>query len=325
MLTAYGLVGNRLAALPDLPADSRLARWIDLRTPTLEEEQAVEALVGVAIPTAEDRRPVEESARLYRDNGALVMTAVVITGVSEGRPIRSRVTFVLTATTLVSVRYIDPLPFRQFIDRAQHLPTDETAADTLLVGLLEAILERAADVLEQVAADLDDVSLRLFFKDEDTNRRRPSEEQMQALLRRLGRKRRIGTLLRESLLSFERLIPFLAEHTGPRLTTDCHTRLNLVLRDIRSLTTFEGQMSEEITYLHEATLGLITLAQNQIVKVFSIVAVLFLPPTLVGAIYGMNFDGMPELKWAWGYPFSLLLMLISALVPYWWLRRKGWL
>ncbi len=325
MLTAYGLIGNRLAALPDLPDDPRRARWIDLRTPTREEEQAVERLLGVAIPTAEDRRPVEESARLYRDRGALVMTAVVITGVSEGRPVRSPISFVLTPTSLVSVRYIDPLPFRQFITRLGHLPHEEAGAETLFTGLLEAILERAADVLERVAADLDEVSLRLFFKDEATPTRRQSDEKMQVLLRRLGRKRRIAALLRESLLSFERLIPFLAEHAGPHLSAACQARLTLLLRDIRSLTAFEAQLSGEITYLHEATLGLISLEQNQIVKVFSILAVLFLPPTLVGSIYGMNFDVMPELHWPWGYPFALGLMVLSALAPYFWLRRKGWL
>ena len=94
---------------------------------------------------------------------------------------------------------------------------------------------------------------------------------------------------------------------------------------MRSLTAYESQLSSEIGYLHEATLGLINLDQNRIIKVFSIAAVLFLPPTVVGTIYGMNFETMPELKWAFGYPFALCLMLISATLPYWWFKRRGWL
>ena len=322
MLTAYGIVDTRLTPLPALPAEAGAVRWIDLHNPTLDEEKAAEALLGIEIPTAEDRRPVEESARLYRENGALVMTAVIITGVAEGQPLRTQITFVITATTLVSVRRVDPLPFRTFVARVCMLPPEDSAPEALLVGLLEAILERAADVLERVAADLNEVSLRLFFKDTDHKK---SDEQMQALLRRLGRKRRISALLRESLFSFDRMVPFLIEQSGDALTADCRTRLSLLLRDIRSLTTFEAQLSSEVSYLHEATLGLITLEQNQIVKVFSILAVLFLPPTLVGSIYGMNFDFMPELHWRFGYLFSLGLMLASALVPFFWLRRRGWL
>jgi magnesium transporter len=322
MLTAYGIVDTRLTPLPALPAEAGAVRWIDLHNPTLDEEKAAEALLGIEIPTAEDRRPVEESARLYRENGALVMTAVIITGVAEGQPLRTQITFVMTATTLVSVRRVDPLPFRTFVARVCTLPPEDTIPEALLVGLLEAILERAADVLERVAADLNEVSLRLFFKDTDHKK---SDEQMQALLRRLGRKRRISALLRESLFSFDRMVPFLIEQSGDALTADCRTRLSLLLRDIRSLTTFEAQLSSEVSYLHEATLGLITLEQNQIVKVFSILAVLFLPPTLVGSIYGMNFDFMPELHWRFGYLFSLGLMLASALVPFFWLRRRGWL
>ncbi|MFY8106506.1 MAG: magnesium transporter CorA family protein [Elstera sp.] len=325
MLSAYGLADTRLIPLPTLPADARAVRWIDLHNPNPDEEKATEALLGIDIPTAEDRRPVEESARLYRDNGALVMTAVIITGVAEGQPLRTQITFVMTETTLVTVRRVDPLPFRTFVARVCTLPPEDITPEALLVGLLEAILERAADVLERVAADLNEVSLRLFFKDIDQKKPLKSEEQMQALLRRLGRKRRISALLRESLFSFDRLVPFLAEQSGADLTADCRTRLTLLLRDIRSLTAFEAQLSAEVSYLHEAIIGLITLEQNQIVKVFSILAVLFLPPTLVGSIYGMNFDFMPELQWRFGYLFSLALMLASALVPFFWLRRKGWI
>ncbi len=263
MLSAYGLAETRLIPLLTLPTDARAVRWIDLHNPTSEEERAAEALLGIEIPTAEDRRPIEESARLYREKNALVMTAVIITGVADGQPLRTQITFVLTPTMLVSVRSVDPLPFHTFIERVCQLPPEDITPEALLVGLLESILERAADVLERVAADLNEVSLRLFFKDEDQKRRAKSDDQMKALIRRLGRKRRIASLIRESLFSFDRLMPFLIEQSGADLSADCRTRLTLLLRDIRSLTTFESQLSSDVSYLHEATLGLITLEQTR--------------------------------------------------------------
>ncbi|NGX95527.1 MAG: magnesium transporter, partial [Candidatus Afipia apatlaquensis] len=132
-------------------------------------------------------------------------------------------------------------------------------------------------------------------------------------------------ILRESLISLSRLIPFARDGAETWLTNGGPARLKQLERDLRSLTAYEGQMSSEIIYLQDATLGLINLDQNRIIKVFSIAAVLFLPPTVVGTIYGMNFELMPELTWVFGYPFALAMMVLSATLPYYWFRRKGWL
>jgi magnesium transporter len=303
--------------------------WIDLLDPSRDDEQAVETLLGVAVPTREEMVEIEESARLYEERGALVMTAVVINGVAEGRPSRTQVTFVLTPTHLVSVRYADTVPFRTFQAKCQRQPEAHTSSDLILVSLLESIVERAADVLELVAADLNEVSIALFIEDETRphSRVKPklAEDHLQALVKRLGRKNMTVAILRESLLSLSRVVPFLRQSAGEWLANGGPVRLKQIDRDLRSLTAYEGQLSAEIVYLHDATLGLINLDQNRIIKVFSIAAVLFLPPTLVGTIYGMNFEAMPELKWASGYPFALGLMIASAVLPYHWFKRKGWL
>ena len=251
------------------------------------------------MPTREEMAEIEESARLYEEHGALVMTAIVINGVAEGRPSRAQVTFVLTKTHLVSVRYADPLPFRTFETKCQRQPEVLTSSDRILVTLLESIVERAADVLEMVAADLNEVSTRLFIEDWEPGRRKANrvENQLQVLIKRLGRKNMIVSILRESLLSLSRLTPYVRQGAAGWITNGIAARLKQLDRDLRSLATYEAQLSSEIVYLHEATLGLINLDQNRIIKVFSIAAVLFLPPTLVGTIYGMNFDLMPELKW----------------------------
>jgi magnesium transporter len=328
MMNFHGLRQGRLvrlaqegAALP-APAD---VLWIDLLDPTHEEEKAVEALLGLQVPTRQEMAEIEESARLYQEHDALVMTAVIINGVTEGRPSRTQVTFVLTKTHLVSVRYADPVAFRTFAAKRQ--PEAHTTSDSLLASLLESIVERAADVLEMVAADLNEVSTRLFIEDHGPKRRkaRRVEDELQVLIKRLGRKNMTVAILRESLLSLSRLVPYLRQGAEEWLTNGSPVRLKQVERDLRSLSAYEGQLSSEIVYLHEATLGLINLDQNRIIKVFSIAAVLFLPPTLVGTIYGMNFQDMPELRWDYGYAVALVLMVISAVLPYHWFKWRGWL
>ena len=330
MINFHGLRQGRLVRLAHevtmLPVPSDVL-WIDLCDPSHEEEKAVEALLGLQVPTRQEMAEIEESARLYQEHGALVMTAVIINGVAEGRPSRAQVTFVLTRTHLVSVRYADPVPFRTFAAKCQRQPEAHTTSDGILASLLESIVERAADVLEMVAADLNEVSTRLFIEDRGPKRRRAKrvEDELQVLIKRLGRKNMTVAILRESLLSLSRLIPYVRQGAEEWLTNGSPARLKQVERDLRSLSAYEGQLSSEIVYLHEATLGLINLDQNRIIKVFSIAAVLFLPPTLVGTIYGMNFEHMPELAWGYGYVFALMLMVLSAVLPYHWFKWRGWL
>ncbi|HEV7255197.1 MAG TPA: magnesium transporter CorA family protein [Mesorhizobium sp.] len=298
--------------------------WFDLFDPTPEEERAVEHLLGVAVPTRQEMAEIEESARLYTEAGALVMTAVVAQGVTEGRPRRAQVTFVLNAGHLVTVRYADPLPFRNFAAKCARQPERHRTAAAVLVSLLETIVERAADVLEGVAAELNEIAATLFLDDRERGPAK-AETVLRSIVRRLGRKNVTLAILRESLLSLSRLVPFLRQGAGGFLPDDDAVRLKAIDRDIRSLSAYEAQTEAQITYLHDATLGLINLDQNRIIKVFSIAAVLFLPPTLVGTVYGMNFEFMPELNWLFGYPFALLLMVVSALIPLWWFKRRGWL
>ncbi|BBK38065.1 magnesium/cobalt transporter [Allostella sp. ATCC 35155] len=298
--------------------------WIDLQNPTGEEERAVESLLGLQVPTRQEMSEIEESARLYREGGALVMTAAVVTGVAEKRPVRADITFLLTADHLVTVRYSDPLPFRTFAGRLAKHPEDNRTAPAILLSLLESLVERIADVLEIVASDLHGCSTAIFY-DDDEARADGERPDLRALIRQLGRRNRLLAILRESLLSLGRILPFLRQGADGWLKGGLSARIKAIARDLNSLGAFESQLEQEIGFLHEATLGLINLEQNAIIKVFSVAAVLFLPPTLVGTIYGMNFQAMPELNWKFGYPFALGTMVVSAIVPYWWFKRRGWL
>ncbi len=269
MMTLHGLRDRRLVRLDtggSLPAASEML-WIDLCSPTHEEEHAVETLLGLQVPTQQEMAEIEESARLYEERGALVMTAVVIDGVTEGRPSRMQVTFVLTPTHLVSVRYSDPVPFRAFEAKYQRQPEAHVSSDRIFISLLESIVERAADVLEIIQADLNEVSTTLFFRDEgghgtpvaagqpQSKAATTASDDLQSTIKRLGRKNLMTAILRESLLSLSRIVPYVRQGAEGWLTNGGPSRLKQIDRDLRSLSAYETQLSSEITFLHEATLG----------------------------------------------------------------------
>lgn len=323
MMTVYGVRDGKLVRLDDAEPGPD-AVWIDLCEPTAEEEAEVERLLGAEVPTRQEMAEIEESARLYREGATLVVTATTIEGVTAGHPTRTPVTFVLGERHLVTVRYGNPLPFRNFEAKWARQPEARPTADLIFVALVDSIVARSADVLESVAADLNAVSVHLFVET-GPRKAKKVEVDLHEVLMRLGRRNMTVAVLRESLLSLTLLVPYVRQAAEHRLQPETGPRLKQLERDLRSLTAYEGQLTAEIVYLQDATLGLINLAQNRVIKVFSIAAVLFLPPTLVGTIYGMNFTRMPELDWAFGYPAALLIMVMSAGVSFWWFQRKGWL
>jgi magnesium transporter len=325
MMRFFVLRANRLEHIE--PAQCRTAQevvWVDLCDPSADEEHFVEALLGVDVPTRQEMAEIEESARLYRDGEAVVMTAVVVDGVAEGRPSRSQATFVLSPDRLVTIRYANPLPFRGFDAKRAKQPDLHLTGDEIFVSLLESIVERIADILEAVAQRLYEVSSAIFLDKVKGSSAADRSGDLRTLLIQLGRKNLTLAVVRESLMSLSRLTPF-ARQTAAWMKTGGGARLKSIERDVRSLSEYEAQISAEISFLQESTLGLINIEQNAIIKVFSIASVLFLPPTLVGTVYGMNFRYMPELDWRLGYPLALMLMVASAVVPYWWFRRRGWL
>lgn len=325
MLTLHTNDGGRLTPIGN--DCSRLPEglvWVDLRNPTIAEEEAVEALLGVQVPTPQEMAEIEESSRLYQEAGALIMTVTLIDGATERRPSRTQATFVLTEQRLITLRYADPMPFRAFEAKQVKQPELHTSATLIFIALLESIVERIADLLEAAETDVGGVSDQIFYATDQVQNLEERSNEMRNLLIRLGRRNRTLAILRESLLSLSRLILFVRA-TAPWMRNSALQRLKAIERDLRSLSEYEARVEAEIAYLQDSTLGLINIEQNTIIKVFSIAAVLFLPPTLVGTIYGMNFTHMLELDWKLGYPLALVMMVVSAILPYWWFKKKGWL
>ena len=252
------------------------------------------------------------------------MTVTLIDKATKNRPMRTQTTFVLTEQRLITVRYSDLMPFRAFEARQARQPEQYASSGVVFVALLESIIERIADLLEAAESDVGAISDLIFYPEAATQNSEEHSAEMRTLLLRLGRRNRMLAILRESLLGMNRLVLF-ARAAAPWIRNGTLQRLKAVERDLRSLSEHEARVEAEISYLQDATLGLINIEQNTIIKVFSIAAVLFLPPTLVGTIYGMNFEHMPELDWRIGYPLALVMMVVSASLPYWWFKKKGWL
>lgn len=296
--------------------------WADLYIPTVEEEKAVEALLTVDVPTSDEMKEIETSNRLYEESGAVYMTATVGSKLDSETPESSAITFILTNGRMITNRYVDPTPVKRFMQHVERSPAACTSAPTLLAGLLEAFVERIADLLERVQVELDSVS-HVIFPRGDTSF--PSSNDLHAMIQKIGANGDLVSKARESLVSFQRLLMYVQQSTNVSLSQDQRGRFESSLRDVQSLSDHATFLGSKIQFLLDAVLGLINLEQNNIIKIFSVAAVMLMPPTLVASIYGMNFHHMPELEQIWGYPLALCAMVISSVVPYLYFRRKGWL
>jgi magnesium transporter len=300
------------------------AVWLDLLQPTREEELFVEKALGVSLPTREEMQEIEPSNRLYQEDGGLFMTVNVLAKADTPAPESAAITFVLVRQRLVTVRYEEPKAFKIFagyVERHRELGVSGAA---LLIGLLEAIVDRTADILERIGVDIDALSRSIFVVNGDGGRTGAPRD-FTAALTRMGRNHDLTSKARDSLVSLSRLLSFLTLPGELRDDTELREHVGSLVRDVASLTDHATFISGNISFLLNATLGLVNVEQNAIIKIFSVAAVVFLPPTLVASIYGMNFKLIPELGWDFGYAWALALMVLSAVLPYLYFKRRGWL
>ncbi|HTO40434.1 MAG TPA: magnesium transporter CorA family protein [Rhizomicrobium sp.] len=298
------------------------ALWIDLLTPTAEERRVVNAMLAMELPTRADMEEIEVSSRLYQEDGGVFMTALVLANTDGDRPISDVISFVLAHDRLITVRYIDPQPFRTFAARCERTSVNARGSETVFMALLDVIVDRMADILERAGSDIETISREIF--DTDPNHK-PGNSDYQGILRRLGRKHDLTSKMRESLLTIGRMLTFLTQASEGRSAKDVRTHIKTITRDVQSLQDHSTFLSTKLSYLQDATLGLISNEQSNIIKIMSVAAMVFLPPTLFASIWGMNFKHMPELDSPMGYPLAFLVMALSAVLPYLWFKRKGWL
>ena len=296
--------------------------WIDLLKPSAEEVAFVERATGVELPGFEALSEIESSSRLRAIHGALYLSAPLVYRADSDDPQATPVGFILTEDHFITVRFETPTAFTIAAEAAYPTPHDAFA------GVLEAIVDRIADLLEHISGELDTVSRRLFRSGpvEAGTNRRPSRAQadLRVILRGIGRSGDLGSKLRDTLLAIGRIAPYVAHNCSAWLRPEDASRLQTLQQDLHSLNEYDQHLTDKLQMLLDATLGMINIDQNNIIKVLTIVSVVGVPPTLVASMYGMNFHNMPELDWAWGYPYGLALIALSAITPLLWFRWRGW-
>src|SRR6516165_5590167 len=306
-----------LAVLPDN------AVWVDLVNPTQAEDRTVERWAGIAVPTREDMQEIEISSRLYIENAARYMTATLMCQSDSDMPRTTAVTFILADHRLVTVRYDTPRPFPMVENKLARTCSPAITGEQVLMELLDAVIDRCADILERVGADVDQVSHEIF---EPESERHGHTKRYSQILITIGRKGDLTSKVRESLVSIGRLVTFLsAAIEGVKWSKDMREQLKTQQRDVAALTDHASYLSNKITFVLDAMLGVVNLEQNNIIKLFSVMAGVLMPPTLIASIYGMNFKYMPELDWVHGYTFALIAMVLAAVLPYLAFKWKKWL
>jgi magnesium transporter len=317
---AYAADGNRLTLL-DRAADLRGAIWIDLIQPS-DTEMAQLREMGFNLPTLSEMEEIELSNRLYREDGVDYMTAMLPGEIAGGGRMSMPVTFVLSGTQLITVRHHSPRPFLTFPTRAEKSTLGCTTADRLFIGLSEEIIARLADILESAGRTLDNTTAGVF----DPRSATAGSDRLQAALQDIGREAEIMASVRLGLLTIERMLAFFTaliedRPEGKRLRPVVRAQM----RDVQALEVHADFLGSRVSLAVDTTLGMINLQQNNTVRILSVIAALFLPPTLIASIYGMNFHDMPELQMSWGYGYALVLMGATTLGTYLFLRWKRWL
>lgn len=302
----------------------RGATWVDLENPSTADIARVEAMVGVALPTRQQMEEIESSSRFYQDDEALFMTAMLVRVVESGQPAISPVTFILRKNRLVTIRFEGPRAFGIVAARVQRAHASCQSGGDVMFELLNTAVDRTADIQEVVASRLEEIARTIF---ETGVRDRRGDPDVHDAIKSIGRLGILTLRIQDSLMSLERMTVFLSHHLtvgGLNEEVD-RAKIDTLLRDVRSLTEHADALDSKANFLLDATLGLVSLHQNQIAKIFSVMAVLFLPPTLIASAYGMNFVDMPALDWSLGFPFSLILMVSSALASWAVFRWRRWL
>lgn len=322
MLTVYDAAGQGLARRADTGV-CRGAMWIDLLNPTRDEELFIEREIGLQVPTREEMAEIEVSSRLYSEHGAHFMTATVLYQVETPSPQSTAITFILTERMLITVRYAEPRAFPLFLGRAEKGDAKCDSALDVMLGLLEAIIDRAADLIERLQGETERIAQSIFDMKGGSG---SHTRRFDVVLKQIGKEGEVAAKARESLISIGRVLTYLS-HLAVLRKDDkrLRERIKTEARDVQSLADHLSYLNARITFLLDASLGMVSIEQNQIIKLFSVVAVMLMPPTLVASVYGMNFKYMPELDWPWGYPIALGLMILSAAVPFLFFRRRGWL
>lgn len=287
--------------------------WVDLQEPQEDERDLLEQLLRTELPESEDVDEIEASARYFIDTAGVHIHSLFLAQ-SEGRHDTATVAFILQPGRLITVRDSELADFRLLRMRARRGQVEARSAQELTVQVFEQKVENLADALEDIHVKLGSASYRVL-EEEDSD--------LEEVIDMLAKLEDSNGKVQLCLMDTRRSITFLQRHI--HIDGELQESFRDITRDIDTLMAHTGFLFNKINFLMDSTQGFINIQQTNIIKMFSIAAVVFLPPTTVASIYGMNFDHMPELDWLLGYPFSLALIVLSGIAPYLYFKKKGWL
>lgn len=323
MITAYFQHEHYIQSAEITTGNAHLiaeALWIDMLDPTKEEEDMIEQALKLNIPTKREMQEIEPSDRLYKEDNDIFMTATMLAKSDSPEPKTDAVSFILTNGKLITIRYSELHSFSLFATRLKKIHKEKFEMEDFFIGLLEATVDRMADIVEKIAHSLDNLSQDIFRPKTPMN---PGYN-FKKMLQEIGANADLGGKVRESLVSFIRVVSYYNQ-IGPKSSQESISRMLIINTDITALSDHTNFISNKVSLLMGATLGMVNIEQNDIIKIFSVAAVIFLPPTLIASIYGMNFRNIPELHWYFGYPFAIMLMILSGWLPYRYFKKKKWL
>jgi magnesium transporter len=316
---------DELGATPD---SARLAdaAWIDLVDPTDTERAAVEQATGLHMRSRADLSEIENSSRLYAHGETLYLSLPLAVGRPRGPSSTSPLGFVLTPERLVTIRFVKLPAFDWYIEQPSRGAGVSVGSSHVFIELIERLTDAMADTLELIRDELDTISQHIFQPDPATNDGRSRDSTvLRESLQTVGRCGDLVSRVRDTLLGIDRIVQYVGPAAAQRITPDLRQRLKTLRADVASLSDYDGHLGSKAQLLLDAILGLITIAQSNIIKVMTVVGVIGVPPTLIASIYGMNFEMMPELKLHYGYPLAMVMIVASALLPLMWFKRRGWL
>jgi len=318
-----GTAARHLVQPPeDSPGEGAI--WLDLLSPSEPERAAAERLTGMHVPAKADLAEIESSSRLSVQGKIITLSTPMTFRGTDGLSATAPLGFVLSPQHLMTVRFADLPVFDQFAER--FVGTQRPCSVAAFLGLLEAIVDRLADVLEHLGGDLDTISHRVFRPAQDeVGKPTKIDQELRATMRAVGRAGERVSAIRDSLLGVQRIVMYVNEVAADWIPPEMKPRFKTLRQDIGSLSDYDTQLTNKVQFLLDATLGFINIEQNNGLKVLTVVSVVGVPPTLMASIYGMNFQNMPELHWKYGYQFGLMVIVLSAILPLVWFRRRGWI
>lgn len=338
MIIAYILSKSKLLTSKKIHIKSKPPEgvvWIDLFQPTIKEEEWIKRYYNVSIPSSEKMDRIEVTTPFYQEGSAYYMTATIVDRSNTDYLESSAITFILNPKYLITLRYDNKDSLSKIGTYNHHFAYKSvpgSAPALILLNILEMLIHGIGDILEKTGNELDDVLKRVFEKTEATGlgtdrTSRTHAKHYNDIIKNSGRKGNNISKNCESLVSINRMLIYFTQLEDAKYMShkDYRVRIKNLGREIYSMNEYATFLSQRNAFLLDATLGMLSVEQNFIIKIFTVAAAVFMPPTLIASIYGMNFHNMPELSLKWGYPMAITIIIVSAILPYLFFKKKGWI